>query len=392
MLLCFANAMWHSRWRAIRKKDGQSRYNPRVPGTSVGSLARCVVTAIVVTAAGSALLQPAAQGPVGFGDRITLLSEPGGHFDTDNLISNEASYLEIIPDLSRRKVRGGAYIGVGPDQNFTYIAAIRPSVAFILDIRRDNLLLHLLFKALFDLARTRVDYLALLLGRSIPPDASRAPDARLDRIISVIDRANPADVTTLRASVDARLKRMGVPLSRDDLTTIDRFHRRFIDLGLDLRFQSTGRPPRSYYPTYRELLLAVDRTGQMTNFLASDEAFRFLKELQARDLVIPVVGDISGSKALAAIGRLIAERGERLSAFYVSNVEFYLFFDGRFPRFLANIRRVPHADNTVIIRSAFGQYASGSDKYSSTHLDSVVDLLRRSNDGRIRRYTDLLVH
>ena len=78
-------------------------------------------------------------------------SEPGGYFDTDNLISNESSYLQVVPELRRAGISGGAYLGVGPDQNFTYIAEIRPAIAFIVDIRRDNLLLHLLFKALFQL-------------------------------------------------------------------------------------------------------------------------------------------------------------------------------------------------------------------------------------------------
>ncbi len=103
-----------------------------------------------------------------FAAEVAALSEPAGYFDTDNLISNERSYLDVVPDLKKRGVRGGAYVGVGPDQNFSYIAAIRPDVAFIVDVRRDNLLLHLLFKSLFTLARTRVEYLALLLGRPLP--------------------------------------------------------------------------------------------------------------------------------------------------------------------------------------------------------------------------------
>ena len=104
-----------------------------------------------------------------FASQIAALSERAGYFDTDNLISNERSYLQVLPDLRRAGFQGGAYVGVGPDQNFSYIAAARPSIAFILDVRRDNLLLHLLFKSLFQLARSRVEYLALLLGRPVPP-------------------------------------------------------------------------------------------------------------------------------------------------------------------------------------------------------------------------------
>src|SRR5262252_6651083 len=82
-----------------------------------------------------------------FARLIERLSEPNGYFDTDNLISNEASYLHVIGKLRRMQVTGGAYLGVGPDQNFSYIAQIRPRIAFIVDIRRDNLVEHLLFKA-----------------------------------------------------------------------------------------------------------------------------------------------------------------------------------------------------------------------------------------------------
>ena len=84
-----------------------------------------------------------------FASRIEQLSEPEGEFDTDNLISNEQAYLDVIPALRAAGTSGGAYIGVGPDQNFSYIASVRPAIAFIVDRRRDNLLLHLLFKALF---------------------------------------------------------------------------------------------------------------------------------------------------------------------------------------------------------------------------------------------------
>ena len=173
--------------------------------------------------------RPAAQSS--FASEIAALSEPAGYFDTDNLISNERSYLDVVPDLKKRGVRGGAYIGVGPDQNFTYIAAIRPDVAFIVDVRRDNLLLHLLFKSLFALARTRVEYLALLLGRPVPTDIESWRSAPLERVVSQAEAAPLDDrgVLALRRRVEEALGKIGVPLSDKDLSTIDQFHRRFID-------------------------------------------------------------------------------------------------------------------------------------------------------------------
>ena len=116
---------------------------------------------------------------------VARLSEPGGYFDTDNLISNEASYLHVMGELERRGIRGGVYLGVGPDQNFSYIARIRPAYAIIVDIRRDNLLEHLLFKALFELSRDRAEYLGLLLARPVPP--RRSPDAAIEQIVAHFD-------------------------------------------------------------------------------------------------------------------------------------------------------------------------------------------------------------
>src|ERR1051325_6382415 len=133
-----------------------------------------------------------AQGETGsFADIVERLSEPGGDFGGDNLISNEQSYLHVMPALAAARVSGGGYVGVGPDQNFSYIAQIRPEVAFLIDIRRDNLLLLLLLKALFAEAPTRVVYLSLLLGRAAPEKPETWADASIDRILAYVDDAKP---------------------------------------------------------------------------------------------------------------------------------------------------------------------------------------------------------
>jgi hypothetical protein len=332
-----------------------------------------------------------AQTPSGFAGQIAALSEPGGYFDTDNLISNERSYLEVLPELKRLGVKGGAYIGVGPDQNFSYIAAVRPDIAFIVDIRHDNLLLHLLFKALFSLSSTRAEYVSLLFGRPVPVDLDRWRDAPVDRLVSQVEGAALDDrsISLLRARVDAAIARAGVPLSREDLITIDRFHRRFIEAGAALRFQSLGRPPQSNYPTYRDLLLAEDPNGQRGNYLASEEGFQFIKGLQQRDLVIPVVGDLSGSKALAAIASLLNRRGQRLAAFYASNVEFYLFGDPRFERYVANLSRLPRGEHSVVIRSIFGRYTWPGGG-STSRVQQVSDLVDGFAKGRFVYYENLI--
>ncbi len=309
-----------------------------------------------------------------FAAQVASLSEPGGYFDTDNLISNEWSYLEVLPELDKRSVRGGAYIGVGPDQNFSYIAHVRPSIAFILDIRRDNLLLHLLFKALFEQSHTRIEYLALLFGRPVPTDVNSWSTAPIGRIVEYIERSGtePKAVDELRSRLDRVVKGFGVPLEDEDLVTIGRFHRRFIASGLELQFQSAGRSPQSYYPTYRELLLATDASGRQGNYLASEEAFQFIKSLQEGNRIIPVTGNLSGPSALVSIGRTMSEKGETLSAFYASNVEFYLERQGNYLRFVNNLRRLPHTNRSVIIRSIFNRGIGGG---SMSEIQPVEEVL-----------------
>jgi hypothetical protein len=335
------------------------------------------------------------QTPGTFAARIAQLSEPAGFFDTDNLISNEKSYLHVVPALRAANLEGGAYIGVGPDQNFSYIAHVRPTIAFIVDLRRDNLLLHLLFKALFSLSETRADYASLLFGRPVPARLDDWRHADLDKIVTYIDQTPPAraaDATSVRGHIDAAIGSFGVPLSAEDLATIHRFHQRFIDAGLSLKFETFGRAPQRYYPNYRDLLLETDRQGHRWSFLATEDDFQVVRSLERRDLVIPVVGDLSGPSALTNIGRLMASRGDQVSAFYVSNVEFYLFNGGGFAKFLDNLSHLPHSNKSLIIRSIFGGLAQTAPGYYSASLvQPVDDLLRGYAGGRFHDYRELTV-
>ena len=312
-----------------------------------------------------------------FASEIERLSEPEGAFDTDNLISNERMYLKVIPALVARGVSGGAYIGVGPDQNFSYIARIRPTVAYIIDVRRDNLLLHLLFKALFARSRTRVDYLSQLVGRPPPPDLDPWRTASIGQIVAEVDQqaSSPAAVDKLRRQLDQTVAGFGVHLSTTDLRAIDRFHRAFIEDGLDLQFHTFGRPPQPYYPKLRDLLLATDAAGHTWNYLASEDDFQFVKALQGRDAVIPVVGNVAGPHAMRTMAETLAARGTDVSAFYVSNIEAYLFGrDGSFLRFAENVGRLPRNQHSVIIRSIFGSGGS-----STSEIESI-DALNASPD------------
>jgi hypothetical protein len=152
-----------------------------------------------------------------FAALVDRVSEPGGYFDTDNLISNERGYLKVLGAMDRLGVTGGAYVGVGPDQNFSYIAQVEPVVAFITDIRRDNLLHHLLLKALIERAPTRVEFLAGLQGREPPESAAEWRARSISEVVDYVDQADPAgDIEALRMEVTEAVVSYGVPLSAED--------------------------------------------------------------------------------------------------------------------------------------------------------------------------------
>lgn len=355
------------------------------------------VAPVLATAPSTRAAQVPARLSVGeFAALVERLSEPGGYFDTDNLISNEDSYLHAVTELRSRGVTGGAYLGVGPDQNFSYIAAIRPGIAFILDIRRDNLLEHLLFKSLFAQARNRIEYLCLLFGKPEPQDSSGWGARDLEELLNYVTEA------PVEASAGARALRVGregarasgLKLSESDLATIARFHQQFMSAGLELRLTTFGRPVRTDYPTYRRLLLENDLSGQRASHLASEAPFQYLKSLQERNLIIPVVGDFAGDEALRAIGGYLRQRGERVSVFYTSNVEQYLFRGGSFSRFVANVKALPADQNSLIIRSFFSygwRHPEAVPGYLSVQLlQSLSSFVQSADRGEYRTYRDLV--
>lgn len=349
-----------------------------------------------VPAPGRVSVAPDSLGIDQFAALVRRLSDSGGYFDTDNLISNESSYLHPLTTLERLGVRGGAYIGVGPDQNFSVIARVNPSIVYITDIRRDNLLHHLLFKSLFERARNRTEYVARWLGRAVPSNIDALRDQPIDSIVAWATRtpATSASADAAVRDVRSRVQRYGLALSSGDLATIERFHRTFITQGPALRFTSTGRAPRDYYPTLGQLMSERDASGRQASYLASDRDFQVVQSLERRNLIVPVVGDLSGPNTLPRIGTVLRERADSLSVLYASNVEDYLIRDGRFAAYAAYVARLPRRANSVIIRSWFGgpgsHPASVSGYYTTQLVQTVASFAADSAVRRVRSYRELV--
>ena len=307
-----------------------------------------LVDVLVMIASASCSTQTKA--PPSYGELVVQLSEEGGYFDTDNLISNETAYVQVVEDL---EPTGGVYIGVGPEQNFHYIGRLRPSWAFIVDVRRDNMLHHLLLNALLAKADTPADYLCWLFSRScdIPPKFEN-----FAALVAAVDAAEP-DEDLYRRHVkvvfDHVEHRLEFSLSDDDRHAIELIYRAYFEEQLGLRFRSHGRRPMPHHPTYRRLLRAEGSDGTLGHFLSRPDDYAFVRALAESGRLIPVVGDFAGEHALRSIGRFVDEQGETVTAFYVSNVEFYLIRSGVFPTYVENVRALPLADSAQFIRAYF---------------------------------------
>ncbi len=291
---------------------------------------------------------------------VTDISEPGGYFRiVDNFTSNENEIGGIFTRLRTTGVQGGVYLGVGPEQNLTYIAAIRPVMAFVVDIRRQAVMQHLMFKAVFEMSTDRADFISLLFSK--PKPAGLEASAPIQQIWEKFS-ANKTD-TALAAKnhkliVDRLTKTHPFRFTEDETAQLDSVLNAFVSYGPDITTNSGGggggggrggRGGRAV--TFQDLTgWSFDEAGEPRSFLSTDENFQTVKALEDRNLLIPVSGDFGGPKAIRAIGAYLTDHGATVSAFYVSNVEQYLFQDGKQTEFYENVATLPLTVASVFIR------------------------------------------
>jgi hypothetical protein len=287
---------------------------------------------------------------------FTSMSEVGGQFLSENFVSNEVSFQEVIPTLQKSLTPGGVYLGVGPEQNFTYIANLAPKMAVIFDIRRQNAMQHLMYKAVFELSPTRVDFVARLFSR---PSVAQLPSAMavqalFDSASVAIPsdsayKANLADITRLLT------EKHGFALSRDDIASIEHVYKVFFAAGPAVNYGFRPSQPayvRTTYPDYGLLQSAMNADSVQMAFLATPANYSAVRDLQLRNLIVPVVGDFGGPTAIRAVGKWLNDRDMTVTAFYVSNVEQYLFRDASASdRFYANVTALPIDTTSRFIRS-----------------------------------------
>jgi hypothetical protein len=340
---------------------------------------------------------PASLSDAEFWKLVTDLSEPGGFFRSDNFVSNETSFQYVIPELQRTTKPGGVYLGVAPDQNFTYLIALKPRIAFIVDIRRQNLIHHLMYKAMIEMAPDRAGFMALLFARARPAglDSASTPEALFNGYVNVApDTLQYAK--NLASITDWLTKRHGFALTANDLQSLDHVYRAFATAGPDITYAFPGGGGRGSgrWPSYAQLMLESDGQGMNRSYLATEANYRALKELQTKNLLVPLVGNFSGDKTLKAVGRYLRDHGATVTAFYTSNVEQYLFQQGDdWNRFYANVATLPMDSTSTFIRSLSNGngFRPGSPNSRSVQLlSSMQETVKAVQDGRVQTYYDMI--
>ena len=350
-----------------------------------------------------------------FWSLVTEFSEPNGFFRSDNLVSNETVFQHVIPSLQQTLLPASAYVGVGPDQNFTYIAAMKPRIAFIVDIRRQNMLLHLMYKALIEQSPTRAQFLSRLFSRPVPAGVS--DNDSVDTLFAAFQKAEVDGVAFERNLADIRghlLRQHGFGLSYADMSGIDYVYRAFYSAGPDIRYSFGRGAGWQPFPTYKDLMVADDGQGIQRGYLASEDLYRALRDMEERNLVVPLVGDFAGPKALRSVARYLELHHATVTVFYTSNVEQYLFHGDAWQRFYENVAALPINTRSTFIRAFFNNqgrlfgsqtppsgppsgaipipngFVPQAGPRSETLLNPISALLAAYSEGHINSYYDVI--
>jgi hypothetical protein len=306
--------------------------------------------------------------------------------------------LTVVDKLKQLGASGGAYLGVGPEQNFTYIAKIRPRIAFIIDIRRQAMIQHLLYKAVFHLSPNRVQFLSRLLSKPLPKEKVPSADAPVNDLLNFFgalagdDKTYEANLAAVKKTIQEEFQ---FALSAEDQKSLEYVYKSFRDEGLDIAYR-VDNSWGGYFPTFKEIIAETDLNNKQGNFLASKDDYDFVRELQRKNLIIPVVGDFGGKKAIASVGDYLKKNNFTVTAFYTSNVEQYLFDSDVFTAFANNVRRLPLNDKSLFIRAVFtiryphpAQWAVSG--LTVTLLQSMPLFLKDFDAGRYSTYEALTV-
>jgi len=280
---------------------------------------------------------------------ITDLSEvPPGNYPFDVFTGNEPGYQEMLPELTKTIAPGGTYLGVGPEQNYTYIAALRPKIAFLIDIRRDQMLEHLMYKSLFENSTNRSDFVGRLFSRKRP--VSLTADSSVQDIFRAYGTVAP-DGALFEANLKDMLTSLKTAhhfaLSENDEKRIRFIYLTFAQEGL-VTFRSSQESPG-----YTRLMTSTDARGRNWSYLASNDNYNLVRDMFEKNLIVPLVGDFTGPKTVRVTGQYLRDHGAIVNVFYISNVEDYII-PAAWNGYVANITSLPIDSSSTFVRWTVG--------------------------------------
>src|SRR5215467_13877317 len=293
---------------------------------------------------------------------IVDLSERGGDFSNENRVSNELQYQDVVPALKTTTKPGRVYIGVGPEQNFTYALVLQSKLAFVIDIRRQKMVEMLMYKALFDMSPNRADFVSNLFSRPRPAglDTKTTPAALFTAYESA--KVDPDLSAKNLAAIKAYMTKHGYQLTSEDISNIEKVHDVFSRGGPSINYYFASAAPVGLGPsrgaTYTRLMNTTDATGRNSSFLAAEESYLYVREMQRKNLIVPLVGDFAGPAVIRNVGRYLIEHKATVGAFYISNVETYLS-DPQKQIFYENVATLPVDSSSMFIRHILGNPARG---------------------------------
>lgn len=259
-------------------------------------------------------------------------------------MSNELDFQRVFPSLPAG-IENSAFLGVGPEQNYSYVSLLRPTVAFVIDRRRNNALLHVLYKVLFAACPDRMSFVCSLFGwplgifdKGVYPKSLRdvpflpqQPQARR-AFLEILDQHNPGWI------------------SPTDRLRLARLHETFVRFGPRITMATArGAPERKGRPTFADLMDATDSGGRQHSFLSSEENYSFVRDFSRRNALIPIVGDIAGP-CIGRIGEYLFAQGLVVTVFYISNVAVSLQANGTWPDFIRNLTTLPRHPAGLLVQ------------------------------------------
>jgi hypothetical protein len=198
----------------------------------------------------------------------------------------------------------------------------------------------------------RVDLLSRLFSREKPDGVSAS--SSIEDIFAAYDRISPGEEIfqqNLKAVMEWLTKKHQFALRSDDPDGIEYVFRDAFFRGGPYLTYTPLPGPRT--PTYKDLMLAPDLHGMNWSFLANEPNFAYIKDFESKNLLVPVVGNFGGPKAIRAVGRYVKDHDARVTTFYVSNVEQYL--GHLWNTFCASVASLPLDDTSTFIFSGRGR-------------------------------------